>query len=130
MLFTDSVSDTNNTKVDNGKSIVSVMPMCKFIKYSDSYSNTSWNYKKYDPGDNMKDAKSTTFNVDMKGKASVNGNTNTIPLSHLSNFWRTFEIPLINCKTNLILTLFPNCVVSTATGAVIMTITHKNSIFQ
>ena len=54
----------------------------------------------------MKDAKSTTFNVNMTVKASVNGNTNTIPLSHLSNFWRTFEMPLINCKTNLILTLF------------------------
>ena len=92
MLFTDSVSDTNNTKVDNKKSIASVMPMCKFII---GY-----------PGDNIKDAKSTTFNVNMKGKASVNGNTNTIPLSHLSNFWRTFEMPLINCKTNLILTLF------------------------
>ena len=27
-----------------------------------------------------------------------------IPLKHLSNFWRFREMPLINCKSNLILT--------------------------
>ena len=27
-----------------------------------------------------------------------------IPLKYLSNFWRTLERPLINCKINLILT--------------------------
>ena len=27
-----------------------------------------------------------------------------MPLKYLSNFWRTLNIPLINCKTNLILT--------------------------
>ena len=27
-----------------------------------------------------------------------------VPLKYLSNFWRTLEISLINCKVNLILT--------------------------
>ena len=27
-----------------------------------------------------------------------------VPLKHLSNFWRTLEMPLINCEVNLILT--------------------------
>ena len=27
-----------------------------------------------------------------------------MPLKHLSNFWRTLELPLINCERNLILT--------------------------
>ena len=26
-----------------------------------------------------------------------------VPLKYLSNFWRTFEIPLINCEVNIIL---------------------------
>ena len=32
-----------------------------------------------------------------------------IPLKHLSNFWRTLGIPLINCEIELILTLSKNC---------------------
>ena len=27
-----------------------------------------------------------------------------VPLNHLSDFWRTNEMPLINCEINLILT--------------------------
>ena len=33
-----------------------------------------------------------------------------VPLKHLSNFWRHLDIPLINCKVELILTWFKNCV--------------------
>ena len=32
-----------------------------------------------------------------------------IPLKHLSNFWRSLNIPLINCEVELILTWFKNC---------------------
>ena len=32
-----------------------------------------------------------------------------VPLKYLSNFWRTFEIPLINFEINLILTWSGNC---------------------
>ena len=32
-----------------------------------------------------------------------------IPLKHLSNFWRSLEIPLINCKVEMILTWSKNC---------------------
>ena len=33
-----------------------------------------------------------------------------VPLKYLSNFWRTLEIPLINCKVNLILKWPSTCV--------------------
>ena len=32
-----------------------------------------------------------------------------IPLKYLSNFWRTLNIPLINCEIELILTWSKNC---------------------
>ena len=32
-----------------------------------------------------------------------------VPLKHLSNFWRTLDMPLINCEINLILTWSENC---------------------
>ena len=34
-----------------------------------------------------------------------------MPLKYLSNFWKTFEITLINCKINFILTWSANCVI-------------------
>ena len=37
-----------------------------------------------------------------------------VPLKYLSNFWRTLEVPLINCETNLMLNWSANCVISTA----------------
>ena len=33
-----------------------------------------------------------------------------VPLTYLSNFWRTLEMPLINCEINLILTWSDKCV--------------------
>ena len=34
-----------------------------------------------------------------------------VPLKYLSNFWRTLEMPLINCEINLVLTRSANCVI-------------------
>ena len=34
-----------------------------------------------------------------------------VPLKYWSNFWRTLEMPLINCEINLILTCSTNCVI-------------------
>ena len=33
-----------------------------------------------------------------------------VPLKDLSKFWRSLNIPLINCEVELILTWFKNCV--------------------
>ena len=33
-----------------------------------------------------------------------------VPLKYLNNFWRTLEMPLINCEVKLILTWSSNCV--------------------
>ena len=39
------------------------------------------------------------------------------PLKYLSNFWRTLEMPLINCEVNLILTWSSTCVITESNGA-------------
>ena len=39
------------------------------------------------------------------------------PLKYFSNFWRTLEMPLINCEVNLILTWSSTCVITNSTGA-------------
>ena len=35
-----------------------------------------------------------------------------VPLKRLSNFWKTLDMPLINCEVSLILTWFKNCVIT------------------
>ena len=39
-----------------------------------------------------------------------------VPLKYLSNFWRTLEMPLINCEISLTLTWSENCVISSPIG--------------
>ena len=39
-----------------------------------------------------------------------NGIKIVVPLKYLSNFWRSLNIPLINCEIELILIWFKNCV--------------------
>ena len=35
-----------------------------------------------------------------------------MPLKHLSNFWKTLDIPLINCEVSLTLSWSANCVIT------------------
>ena len=59
--FTNSISEINNTKIDNAKDIDIVMSMYKLIKYNDNYSKTSgslWQYYKDEPNDNLADSDS------------------------------------------------------------------------
>ena len=46
-----------------------------------------------------------------------------VPLKYLSNFWRSLEIPLINCKVELSLRWYENCVLSNVAGNSTFTIT-------
>ena len=49
------------------------------------------------------------------GQTNNNGKIDNVeimvPLKYLSNFWRTLEMPLINCEVNLILTWSANFVI-------------------
>ena len=55
------------------------------------------------------------------------------PLKYLSNFWRTLEMPLINCEFDLILTWPADCVVTytdVANQVPTFTITETNLYVQ
>ena len=47
-----------------------------------------------------------------------------VPLKYLSNFWKTLEMPLINCEINLILTWCKNCVIVSTNAA------NQNAAFE
>ena len=57
---------------------------------------------------------SFNFKVKITGQTGHDGTKNVeiiVPLSYLSVFWRSLELPLINCEINLILTWSANCVI-------------------
>ena len=98
------------------------MPMCNLIKYSDNYSKTSgslWQYYKDDLNDNLTDSGSFKSKVKITGNTPAAGNTKDVeiivPLKYLSNFWRTYEMLLINYEVNFILTGSKDCVITNST---------------
>ena len=121
--FTKCISRINDTDIDNAHDIDIVMPMYNLIEYSDNYSKPSgslWQYYKDIPNDNLARYESFKYKVKITGKTPNNGNTRDVeiivPLKYLSNFWRTLEMPLINCEVNLILTRSKDCVITNSTG--------------
>ena len=103
------------------------MPIYNLIGYSDNYSKTSgslWQYYKDIPAVNNVGnivhftATNTTDSFKFKTKITTRTNNNSridvqlmLPLKYLSNFWRTLEMPLINCEVELILNRSANCVI-------------------
>ena len=99
------------------------MPMYNLTEYNDNYSKTSgssWQYYKDDPNDNIVQSELFKSKIKITGKTPGAGNTKDVeimvPLKYLSIFWRTLEMPLINCEVNLILTWSKDCVITNFTG--------------
>ena len=121
--FTICTSEINNTQIDNCKDIDIEMPMYNLIEYSDNYAETCgsfWQYYRDEPNDNLAISESLKSKIKITGKTPDNGNEKNVeimvPLKCLINFWRTFEMPLINCEVSLILTWSPTCVITNSTG--------------
>ena len=96
--------------------------MYNLIEYSDNYSKTSrglWQYYKDVLNDNISDSEAFKSKVKITGKTPADKNTKDVeiivPLKYLSNFWRTLEMPLINCKVNFIFTSSRECVIINST---------------
>ena len=107
----------NGVKIDNAEDLDVVMPMHNLLEYSKNHRKTTgrlWNYYKDEPI-NPLSSNSESF----KYKTSITGNTYNfgdneegydakkvgkneteviIPLKHLSNLWKSLNIPLINCR--------------------------------
>ena len=83
-------------------------------------SGSLWQYYRDNPNDNISQSKLFKFKIKITGKVPGASDTKdveiAVPLKYLSNFWRTIEMPLINCEINLFSTWFEDCIISSATG--------------
>ena len=118
--FTKYNLEINDEHVDTAENLDITMPMYNLIEYSDNYQDSSatlYQYKRDEPPKAKAIADLTADNSSFfKYKLSLLGNpvvANNIarrnvkvvvPLKYLSNFFRSLEMPLINCKIKLNLT--------------------------
>ena len=139
--FKDCKTEINKTFVNKTEHINIVMPLYNLTEYSDNYSDTSvslWQFKRDElKVDNINTALTNDNASSFKHKTSIIGNTVAdganckrdnvkidVPLKYVSNIWRQLEMPLINCKVQLTLNWYTNCVTIIGNGtAATLTIT-------
>ena len=126
--FTGCILGVNNFLIDVADDLDVVMPMYNLLIYSKSYRKTTrsfFNYYRDEQNSgaagnidySMKNSKSFDYKTSITEKlegSSVEKDVIEIvvPLKYLSNFWRTLDIPLINCEVSLTLTWSENCVIT------------------
>ena len=106
------------------------MPMYNLIEYSDNYSDTSgslWDFKRVEIYNanvtNDDNAPSFKYKASIIGNTENNGTKNgvktALPLKYLSNFWRSLEMPLINCNVELSLNWIERYLLTVAHTAIL-----------
>ena len=115
--FTKCITKIDETTIDDAENLDLVMPMHNLIEHSSKYSETTeslWFYSRDEAtnfnadianDNNFKSLKYKTKLLESTEADGANGilkNTAIVaPLKYLSNFWRSLEVPLINCKVEL-----------------------------
>ena len=136
--FTKCNLEINDEHVDTAENLDITMPMYNLTEYSDNYQDSSatlYQYKRDEPPENNAVADLTADNSSsFKYKFSLLGNPVpdgnalkrivkvVVPLKYLSNFFRSLEMPLINCKIKLNLTWKKEYVLSTGVGEAVFII--------
>ena len=127
--FISCVSKINGELVENAEDLDIVIPMYNLLEYSKNYEKTSgslFNYYRDEPNEaevanengainiSIRNSKSFDYKTKIVGTLAANvlekEVTIAIPLKYLGNFWRSLDIPLINCEITLILSWYNECV--------------------
>ena len=115
--FTKCSLEINDERVDTAKNLDIAKPMYNLIEYSDNYQDSSatlYQYKRDEPPeanaiDHLTENNSSSFEYKVKllGNPVLDGAIAklsikvVVPLKYLSNFFKSLEMPLINCKIKL-----------------------------
>ena len=116
------------------------MPIYNLIEYSDNYQDSSatlYQYKRDEPPEakaiadlTVNDSSSFKYKVNLLGNPDLDGVIAkrsvkvVVPLKYLSNFFRSLEMLLINCKIKLNLSWKKECVLSTDAGDAVFIINY------
>ena len=82
------------------------------VKIIKKTTGSLWNYYRDEPNDPLStNFESFKYKTSIVEKTPPNNDSLTdaevvIPLKYLSNFWRSLDIPLINCEVELLYVIF------------------------
>ena len=122
-------TEINDVFIDEVNYIYIAMPIYNLIEYTDNYSDTSGSLQQFKRDEVQANNDDLTIDSSQSFKykgasigktADAVANTNSsvkntkivAPLKYLSNFWRSLEMPLINCKIYHELNWVENCIFS------------------
>ena len=136
--FTKCNLEINDEHVDTAENLDITMPMYNLIEYSDNYQDSSatlYQYKRDEPPEanavadlTVNNSSSFKYKVSLLGNPVLDRNITkrsvkvVVPLKYLSNFFRSLEMLLSNCKVKLSLTWKNKCVLSNQDGAAVFII--------
>ena len=115
--FSTCKTEVNDAFIDVANHTYIAMTMCNLNEYSDNCSDASgslWHFKRdevpaHNANLNVNNSQSFKCKAVPVGKTADYVNSNSfvknmkivVPLKYLSNFWRSLEMQLINCKFHL-----------------------------
>ena len=128
--FISCISKIKGELVENTEDLDIVMPMYNLLEYSKNYEKSSGsllNYYRDEPSEITTGAGNNAINISIRNSKSIYSKTKitgsldagedekedveiAIPLKYLGNFWRSLDIPLINCEITLVLSWYKECV--------------------
>ena len=117
----------NDEHVEKAEDLDIVMPMYNLLKYSDNQQDSTgslYQFKRDEPPDDNANVANNTSRLVYKSKLisgtddnNVNNVKLVVPLKYVSDFFRSLEMPLVNCKIDLELTWHKDCMISSADAA-------------
>ena len=128
--FISCISKINGELVENVEDLDVVIPMYYLLEYSKNYEETSgslFNYYRNEPKEHTIGDGNNAINISIRNSESFDYKTKivgslaagdlekddieiAISLKYLGSFWRSLDIPLINCEITLILSWYEKCV--------------------
>ena len=117
----------NDEHVEKAEHLDIVMPMYNLLEYFDNYQDSTgslYQFKRDEPPDDNANVANNTTSLVYKSKLiseTDNNNVNNVklvvPLKYVSNFFRSLDMPLVNCKIDLELTWHKDCMIASANAA-------------
>ena len=118
----------NDGHAEKAEDLDIVMPMYNLLEYSDNYQDSTgslYQFKRDEPPDENADVANNTSSLVYKSKLisgtdddnNVNNVKLVVPLKYVSSFFRSLEMPLVNCKIDLELTWHKDCIISSVNAA-------------
>ena len=117
----------NDEHVEKAEDLDIVIPMYNLLEYSDNYQDSTgslYQFKRDEPPDDNANVANDTRSLVHKSKLisgtdgnNVNNVKLVVPLKYVSNFFRSLEMPLVNCQIDLELTWHKDCMISSANAA-------------